>query len=559
MALRFFPFLLTFLVGAGSTIWCLLASPELSATFDEPVYLKCGLDCWRNHTHKPLMRLGTMPLPVDWATLPLYVEEQFRDHPFNPEVEFETMLGIARGFALVFWWNLLVQVARLGWRVGGGWCGFWMVALVALEPNLLGHACLATTDIAVTGFLVGTLNAYLNLKDDPRSGFRKFVLVVWWGLALFAKASSLVFVPLILISVEVARLFPLWLQGRDKRELFADFLSCFFSQIRLGLWAFALVFLLCGSDWTTEVTFVKWAQGLEEGPFKSIMVFLSENLRIFTNAGEGFAQQIKHNMRGHPSYLLGQGHEKAVLYHFPVLLLIKLPTTFFLLLPLILWEQWKRTWWFGLVVCLAFLAFSLNCRVQIGVRLIFPLLVFLACLAGHSIHLFLARWGKPVQLGLGVILLGILSGQAWRQFPDGIRYINDFWGQGQGWPGLVSDSNYDWGQGLVELSRHPWAQGQKPLFVLYWGGEDPRVSRDPLFRLRPETLDLNSEAAVENWLQGKKIAVGATILYGPPLGSPPWETFRRVLQKKKPAGVTRTFFLFDLEIPPKTANSPSPG
>ena len=56
--------------GIVSSVWCLTASHKLSAAFDEPTYLTQGLERWRTGECKGLMRLGTMPLPVDVETLP---------------------------------------------------------------------------------------------------------------------------------------------------------------------------------------------------------------------------------------------------------------------------------------------------------------------------------------------------------------------------------------------------------------------------------------------------------------------------------------------------------
>lgn len=547
MGSRNLPLVLSLVCALGSTLWSYWASNELSATFDEPVYLECGLKCWREHTHKPLMRLGTMPLPVDWVTFPIYAEDFLSEQPFELNRDFVEMLRIARTASLVFWWNLLFQAWSLGNRAGGHWTAFWMVAFVAWEPNLLGHSCLATTDIAVTGCLAGLINAYLRWKEAPNSKANWWMVVIWWGLSLFAKASTLAFAPLLLISVELGNCVNQWRQKTQTQEILSEFLGAIREQIRIGLWAFGLVFLLCGTDWQTETTFVSWAAGLEDGPLKSIMVPISENLKVFTNAGEGFAQQIKHNMRGHPSYLLGISHEKAVWYHFPVLFLIKLPTTFFLLLPLVFWQQWRKPWTWGIVASLVFLAFSINCRVQIGIRLLFPLVFLLTCLTAYSVSDFLRERSNFLRAVLTIGFLGLLISQSVRQFPDGIRYINDFWGRGESWDGLVSDSNYDWGQGLVELEQNHWVKEPFPLGVqvLYWGGADPRANIFPLKRLEPRNLNLSDDSKVREWLSGQKIAISATILHGPPLNSPQWEAFRRVLQLEKPIAKTRCFSLFD--------------
>ena len=49
---------------AASSIWCLQAAATLGATFDEPIYLRAGMECWRKSTHEPLLRMGTMPLSI---------------------------------------------------------------------------------------------------------------------------------------------------------------------------------------------------------------------------------------------------------------------------------------------------------------------------------------------------------------------------------------------------------------------------------------------------------------------------------------------------------------
>ncbi len=61
-----------------SSVWCVSTSSQLSTTFDEPVYLTQGLEGWRKGSHSGLIRLGTMPLPVDVDTLPVFLWERWR-------------------------------------------------------------------------------------------------------------------------------------------------------------------------------------------------------------------------------------------------------------------------------------------------------------------------------------------------------------------------------------------------------------------------------------------------------------------------------------------------
>ena len=537
------PCLFSFILVAGTSLWIVTASSRLSATFDEPVYLKSGLDCWAHKTHKPLMRLGTMPMPVDVATLPLHMWFWWTSTTPDWEQDFSWMLTVARTVALVFWWNLLAQCFRLGNQVAGPWCGFWVLATVALEPNLMGHAALATTDIAVTGCMIATMVEYLRFQQAP-CRLQWWKTAIWWGLALFAKASALVFVPILILSTELPGLYALWRAGgqafwpavRTKCKLW----------VGMGATAMGLVFLMVGTDFERERTFVEWAHSLGAGTFGGTMSWLAEHLRIFTNAGEGFAQQIKHNMRGHPGYLLGVGQHKAVWYHFPVLLLIKLPTWILLLVPVILWRHRLRPWLPGLIACALLLAFSVNCRVQIGVRLVFPLVVMLMVLLGMAMH----DWWRFSSRRTWAPALATLLVFGWagltmaKQFPDGIRYINDFWPHATDPQNLVSDSNYDWGQGLLELRETiPGGPTENaPLWVAYWGA-DPRVNQPPCRRFVPAEQGITNQEDLQVWLRGKTVAMSATLLNGPPLPTE-YELLRQFFKKHTPECSTRCFKVY---------------
>ena len=93
------------------------------------------------------------------------------------------------------------------------------------------------------------------------------------------------------------------------------------------------LFVYCGTDWATEPTFVRWANTLPDDASRRRDAVAAEHLRIFPNAGEGLVQQMKHNVRGHGCYVLGEWHPRAVWYYFPVVLSAKLPEPLLLLLP----------------------------------------------------------------------------------------------------------------------------------------------------------------------------------------------------------------------------------
>src|SRR4029077_752927 len=105
---------------------------------------------------------------------------------------------------LPFWWLQLAYGMLLARTFGGPWAGRFAVVLQATEPSFLGHAGLATTDIAVTALVLVFAYHYYHGRDAGRVR-RWLVPGVLYGLAMAAKASALTFIPLIMLAFEIPR------------------------------------------------------------------------------------------------------------------------------------------------------------------------------------------------------------------------------------------------------------------------------------------------------------------------------------------------------------------
>lgn len=549
-----------------SSIWCLTAAQRLGATFDEPVYLRTGLDGWRNGSHHGLLRMGTMPLPADVQTLPLYLIERATGQPWNLEADFATALVIARAMTLLFWWLLLIYVWRAARMIAGPWAGNLAAAVVAVEPNLLAHASLATTDIAVSACLLAFLVHYRLGRDSAGAWSRTILPGIWCGVALSAKASALVFAPLCIAAVEIEH----WIStGAGQNGLVTavrgSAARVVADVLRIGSLGLALTFIYCGCDWQSEPTFVAWAERLPDGPARSMMVWLSDHLRIFSNAGEGIVRQIKHNLRGHGAYILGASSDHAFWYYFPVLFTIKLTVPLLIGLAAItaLRPRSLNNWamWAAVVLFL----FSLNCRVQIGIRLVLPCLVLaIIGLAAATVatisQLSENRLRSAVRCCVycSVGWMAFNSASAW---PDGLRFINELWGGAESGYRLVSDSNYDWGQGLPELVQWRRDHAGANLEVWYFG-------TDPLFHrasIQEAPFHARSiQSADDMWPQvaGRRLAVGATVLYGHGLTAGHRQA-AQFLRTCRPVDRTSTFIIFDFsalspELARRTPREPQP-
>jgi hypothetical protein len=535
--------------GIASSGWCLSAAAEQGAVFDEPVYLSRGLEGWRRGSHAPLLEMGTMPLPGDVATLPLYLYERATGTRFDFRAgDCSTPLFWARTTTLLFWWLLLTFALLIGRDLAGPWGGRTAVALLAVDPNFLAHASLATTDIAAAACFLPAV--WLFARGREQKAWRRVVVPgVCFGLALFAKASALVFVPVAWLAIELHR----WRRdalgggGEAPRQRLARFTHRFARDAwYAGLVGLAVVFFLCGSDWQSEPSFVRWAEDLPDTPANRAMLAVAENLRIFPNAGSGIVRQIRHNIRGHGSYLLGHMHERSIGWYYPVLYSIKLPAAWLLLIAALAVVRPRALGNWACVAALALGVYCVTCRVQIGIRLMLPWVALGLVGLGAAVVVAwrdLRPMGRRLLLatsGLGVAWTALSAALLW---PDGLRYLSEFWGGPEHGYRLVSDSNYDWGQGLRELARWQADHDLREMDLCY-------VGTDPLLAVVPMRLIGNhtklTVAELEELVRGRWLAVSATWLYGAYIRDTEIVPY---LRRLTPAARTSTFLLFDFTSP----------
>lgn len=538
--------------GVVSSAFIVSAASRLSATFDEPLYLQLGLTHWRTGSTHGLMRVGTMPLPVDAITLPVYAWELIRGQPFDPKLDIDRILPVARAGTLPFWWMLLVLGWRMARELGGPWAGRLAVTFLACEPNLLAHAGLATTDVALTACLM--LFTWIFAQNREGGWWRR---VAWpalaYAVAMLAKASALAYVPLCALTLEACRLWSstgaggFWPRMRgvffrlNTRRNWCD-------AVQASAIALAVVYTYCGSDWQPEPSFVAWAKSLPDGRFADAMRWSSEHLCVFNNAGVAFARQIKHNMQGHGVYVLGETAPRSIWYYYPAALSIKSPLALLAAPVVVLALRPRAAFNWATATALVLLAFSLNCRVQIGVRLVLPIVVFaiIGVAAGFSriIDSGESLWRRRIAMAVATMSaawVGLASAGNW---PNGLCYVNEAWGGSSNAHRLLSDSNCDWGQGLHELSAWMRRERCDNLCVWYFGA-DPRIDRPPFVHLPLHREPVQNADELCRRLNGRRFAIGKTLLYGGYKINPQQRELLSWLRQQRPAAQTSTFLIYD--------------
>jgi hypothetical protein len=554
-----------FLVASSAA--CLSAAWTTGATFDEPLYINRSLDGWRIGSHAGLVRMGTMPLALDLDALPIYVWERVRGLPFHLPDDIDTLLPWFRVGTLTFWVILLVHARLIGRALAGKWGGRLAVGLVAFEPSLLAHAGVGGTDIALTACVVAFVY-HFRMGRDGGTVRRLAWPTFWYAAAILAKASGLVFGPLCMACVELERLartgalrrpgapFGRWC--RESWDVLRPLRRDATVIVGVGL---VLVFIYCGCDWKPLPSFQTWARSLPDGLIARAAVWIADHLCIFSNAGEGLVRQISHNMRGHGVYLLGRRSPNYIWYYFPLALTMKL-TLPLLLGPLFVGAVDRRAlanW--ALVTAAGLLLFSLNCHVQIGIRLVLPLCVMLA--VGLAVALVNAvgstrgRWGRQALLasaGVGLVWPVVATATVW---PNWLCYTNEFWGGTSRGYLCLSDSNYDWGQGLPELARWQRSHAGLPMDVWYFG-TDPLLEELPVRRLPLHDLPVKNGDDVVALTGGHYLAASTTLLYGSYARGDQGEAMRRAaafLRGLRPVARTTTFFIYDVRPNVETAST----
>jgi len=142
-------------------------------------------------------------------------------------------------------------------------------------------------------------------------------------------------------------------------------------------------------------------------------------------------------------------------------------------------------------------------------------------------------------------------GVAWALFtavtvwPEGLCYTNELWGGTSEGYRQVSDSNYDWGQGLKELARWQRESGCAPLDLCYFGN-DPMAARLPMQPMHLYHLPIREPEDVLRYVRGHYLAISMSAVYGAAfMNSEARPHVIAFLKQRAPMARTSTFLIYD--------------
>ncbi len=453
----------------------------------------------------PLLTVSDLRLPTDepswaegdWAVAGDAFLWRLNAHP-------QRLIFLGR--LATIWLTLLLGalVFRWGRQLHSPTAGLMALALLMLDPNILAHSQLVTSDLPLTlfmviavygywrwgvgegtrrnsGELVGTRNPKLETRNSVLS--TQPLALILAGVGLGAAAATKFNAALLLPALG---LLALWLavRWRSVRPLLA---LLFMGMVAWAtVWAayrFALSPLPGGAFW------------------------------------DDLTWQFDYLSRPHGAYLLGQADPWGWWYYFPITFLVKtpLPTLFLLgwavvrglrelvgtrgnseeletrnlkpetrnlkLSPRNSKLKTRNSKLFLLLPPLIYFAISLVSPLNIGYRHLIPLLPFLALFIATTLIPGKRSAGQPVSLSAtqpsalstqhsALALTILLALSTFFTWPDYIPYFNGLvsW-SGESWR-ILSDSNIDWGQDLPALAEWQEEQGER-LKLSYFGVAHP--------------------------------------------------------------------------------------
>lgn len=470
-----------------------LAIPSLRAespTWDEPYhlaqgfrYLRTGDASFLHEQHPPgFQALAALPLLVRGVPLDPLPEDDPRN--LAAMLRFSgAFLEADSGRVLhLFPWArgvVLVAALGLGWllydaalRMYGRTAARLALAVYALDPNLLAHGRLVTTDLgaALGSWLV--LVALLRWSRLP--GVRRAAIVgLALGAALLAKHSALLLAAWLLPLAAIAAF------GRTGvREALRGAVVCYVVAgiVVWGAHGFEVgpVQTRPGGEWGAAGDSAdRVAEGL---PLEGVVVPAPTYVH-------GVARTLGHvYSRGHTAYLKGKHSAKGWPEYFPYAFAVKTPLPTLLLLALaslsFLRVRPRREEW----VWIAFIAITFGTAIRgslnIGYRHLLPMLPPMFLLIGRlASDAVLARTparGRPLRLAAGLLVVWLAVGTI-RQHRHPLAYFNELAGGPEnGWKHLV-DASLDWGQDLPGLADWLRAHDVDTVRLSYFGTVNPSL------------------------------------------------------------------------------------
>jgi len=467
------------------------------------------------------------------------------------------MLRAGRSVMMIF--SLGTGLLVFGWarRLFGDAGGLLALALYVLDPNVLAHAPLATSDSAAVFFLLASCTAFWAHLREPTWKNGALSAGVF-GLACVAKYSAVLLLPVFVILLVWRRV----LDAPDRRRRWLALAPATAAGHAGG--ALLVIWMFFGFRYSgfapdlppADHYIVPWDGVLPFIGWQGKVIDLCRSWHLLPEAYLFGYSWVVQSAQMRAAFLAGAYSVTGWWSFFPLAFLWKTPVALLAALALgaVVYLRRKNARRGAELTAVApllalfavYATFSLTSKLNIGHRHILPLYPTLFILAGGlAAPARLAGWRRPALIG-GVAVAAVAANA--RVAPHYLAFFNVFAGGPANGHRLLVDSSLDWGQDLPGVARwlreHNSGPDAVPVFLSYFGTGEPDY-----FGLRAERLPfVNGFKLAPRWCdpRGGLYCISATMLeeaYSPVRGgfSPALE--KEYQERRGAAPVLRDYFL----------------
>ena len=450
----------------------------------------------------------------------------FRALHFYPDPE--TMAKRGRGVSVVFGLLLAFLLWTTARQMFSEGAANLALALFAFSPALIAHFSLITTDGAGVLFIFATAVQLLRWRHSPSSA-QILLMGLVLGLLLLSKFYT---PPMFLLAL-------IWLLILKPEKIVANPRQWNWGAVVM---ACLVAVLILWSGYFFHISRLTMRNGQMIATFPNHDPIVKNrstpiDFSILVPAGEyleGLRNVAFHNHRGHKSFFLGIGSERGGWKsYYPTTIILKWPTVvlvlFLAVLPMMVRRRVRvpSDFWITASFPAVFFLFAIFSKIDIGDRHVLPLYPFVLLLTGASWQL--AQRSRVI-LAMIVLAVVLHAADGLRYAPDYLSYFTPFVSSTQTYK-LLSDSNLDWGQGLLALRKYELAHPREKMYVAYFGSVEPAA-----YGLGAEPLPEGTRVS------GATVVVGATHLSGQMLERP--DSYQWVLKYCERAILNHTLHVF---------------
>lgn len=498
----------------------LLSVRQNSQTFDENNHLYAGYSYWKrgdfgiNPEHPPLVKL-VAALPLLPLGLPVQPPPDiyFRAAGGKGGVQFlyshdaDALLFRARAGASAFALALALLVFFAAREMFGRLAAIFALVIFILEPVILGHGPLVTTDVGLAACMFAAVYSFYRYVRHPSvSGL--ILCGITTGLTLAAKHSGLIVFPiLLLLALTDIVLRRVGSEGpaadQEASALRHDALTMAGALAGIAAISIAVLWSFYGFRYAarpaaaqitppTAVFLHSLETNAAQGrgfpaayhPAQAKTIGFFEKHHLLPEAYlYGLTDIAVLTQQGRPIFLFGKLYPQGRWFYFPAAFAIKSSIALLALLLFLIWAkdirrvQFRREVIFLALPPVAYFAVAMNSKMQMGIRHIMPVYPFLIVLAGvaaWSVSQRSRRWAYAM-----AVLLAFDAVASLRTFPNYLPYSNEFWGGGSKTHELLSDSNVGWMSGLRTMQQYVSEHHISHCWFAYDGPQDPAYYHIP--------------------------------------------------------------------------------